>query len=146
MPFPFNKQTVTEVVLENEFVKITLLETESCILIKWKRQIDFGERKEIFLWAYQFSKDRKVRNWLIDDEEIYIITTEERSWVENEWTEIVADAGIEKIAVYVPEDAYSVINTNTDFTKKAQQNYKHHGITEHEVFTDYSTALMWLRS
>lgn len=142
----FDTKVMPELVLENEFVRITFFEAESLILLKWKRQIDFGERKEIFLWAYQFSKDRKVKNWLIDDEEIYIITTEERSWVENEWTEIVADSGIEKIAVYVPEEAYSVINTNTDFTKNAQQNYKQHGITEHEVFTDYDTALMWLRS
>ncbi|NEM97128.1 hypothetical protein [Pontibacter burrus] len=142
----FDTKVMPELVLENEFVSITFFEAESLILLKWKRQIDFGERKEIFLWAYQFSKDRKVKNWLIDDEEIYIITTEERSWVENEWTEIVADSGIEKIAVYVPEEAYSVINTNTDFTKNAQHNYKQHGITEHEVFTDYGVALMWLRS
>lgn len=146
MNLPFDPGSATEVVLQNEFVLIVYAEAESCILLKWKRQIDFNERKEIFLWAYEFSKDRKVKNWLIDDEEIFIITSEEKRWVENEWTAIVADSGIEKIAVYVPEEAYHSLNTNTDFTKTAQQNYKEHGITEHEVFTDYQTAMLWFRS
>lgn len=146
MDLPFFSHTAIEVVLQNEFVLVIYAEAESFILIKWKRQIDFNERKEVFLWAYQFSKANKVKNWLIDDEEIYIITNEEKQWVANDWTEIIADSGIEKIAVYVPEEAYHSINTNTDFTKTAQQNYKHHGATEHEVFTDYQTAVMWLRS
>lgn len=146
MYLPFYPHTATRVALQNEFVLIVYAEAESCILLKWKRQIDFSERKDVFLWAYEFSKDNKVKNWLIDDEEIYIITTEEKKWVENEWTKIIADADIEKIAVYVPEEAYHSINTNTDFTKTAQQNYKQHGITAHEVFTDYETAMLWLRS
>ncbi|MBB6612423.1 hypothetical protein H7F15_15355 [Pontibacter sp. Tf4] len=146
MKLPFRADSETEKVLENKLVTIVYAPAESCILLKWKRQIDLQERKETFLWAYHFSKERKVRNWLIDDEEIYIITSEEKRWVENEWTQIVADSGIEKIAVYLPEEAYNAIQTNTEFTRKAQQNYKHHGKTEHEVFTDYETAMLWLRS
>ncbi|MBC5772561.1 hypothetical protein H8S95_00665 [Pontibacter sp. KCTC 32443] len=146
MELPFHPESVTEEVLQNDFVSIINCQSDSCILIKWKRQIDFEERKEIFLWAYQFCKDNEVKNWLIDDEEIYIITSEERNWVANEWTEIVADSGIRKIAVYVPEYNYNALANQTDFTQTAQNNYQRHGTTEHEVFTDYQTAMHWIRS
>ncbi len=141
-----DSETITVEVLQNDFVNVTYSETDAFILIKWKRQISFEERKEIFMWAYQFSKDNNVKSWLLDDEEIFIITAEERDWVANAWTEIVVDSGIRKIAVYVPEYFYNTLATQTDFTETAQQNYQLHGTTEHEVFTDYETALEWLRS
>ena len=135
----------SEEVLQNSFVSVQYSEADSLLLLKWKRQIDFEERKEIFLWAYQFSKDKQVRNWLIDDEEIFIFTTQEKDWIENDWTELVADSGIRKLAVCTP-DYYNILATLTDFTQRAQDNYQRYGNTQHEVFIDYPTALTWLRS
>ncbi|WP_242927386.1 hypothetical protein [Pontibacter vulgaris] len=146
MDLPENSEEIAVEVLHNDYVTITWFKADSLILLKWLRQIDFDERKETFLWAYQFSIDNQVKNWLIDDEEIYIITTAEREWIESEWTKIVAGSGIAKIAVYIPASFYSGLITLTDFTQNAQNNYKLFGTTEHEVFTDYETALTWLKS
>ncbi|MER2997910.1 hypothetical protein [Pontibacter populi] len=132
-------------VLKNDFVTILLTDSD-ILIIKWERQIDFDERKQIFLWGLQFSVDNNVKNWLIDDEHIYIITSQEREWIENDWPPLAAEAGIPKIAVYIPEDFSSSQLTLTDFTERAQSHYERIGVTQHEVFIDYAIALTWLKS
>ena len=135
---------VTEV-LQNDFVTI-LLSGSNILIIRWKRQIDFEERKQIFLWCLKYAVENDVKNWLIDDEQIFIITSQEREWVENSWPPLAADAGIKKIAVYLPDEFSSTQLTLTDFTERAQSNYELLGVTKHMVFTDYRTALTWLKS
>ena len=135
----------TKVVLQNDFVSVCYSRDHSLLILYWKRQIDFEERKQAFMWGYDFSKEHQVKNWLIDDEEIYMISQQEREWIENSWTELASQANIGKIAVYTP-DHFNTLSTMTDFTSNAQKNYKHHGITEHEVFTDYQMALHWLKA
>ncbi|HEY4652277.1 MAG TPA: hypothetical protein VIG72_12730 [Pontibacter sp.] len=137
---------VTKEVLHNDFVQVSYCEADSLLLIKWKRQVDLEERKEVFLWGHGFSKANGVKNWLIDDEEIFIITTKEREWIQDTWTKMAAEAGLEKIAVYLPEYFFNSIITLTDFTQQAQKNYQRHGTTQHEVFTDYEIALTWIRT
>ena len=134
----------TEVVLQNDFVSVCYNRDYSLLILTWKRQVTIDERKEVFLWGYDFTIQNKVKNWLIDDEEIYMFTQEEKDWVENCWTELAAHAEIRKIAVYTP-DHFNTLSTMTEFTSNAQKNYKHHGKTRHEVFTDYESALNWLR-
>ncbi|SFH21097.1 hypothetical protein [Pontibacter chinhatensis] len=133
-------------VLRNDFVVVRYAEADSLLLIDWNRQIEPEERQAAFLWCIQFSVDEQVKNWLINDEEIFIITSEEREWVSHTFTRLAAEAGIRKVAVFVPEDFYSGLQTLTDFTQDAQEIYRQFGVTEHEVFTDYSMALIWLRS
>ncbi|MBC5992607.1 hypothetical protein [Pontibacter cellulosilyticus] len=138
-----NSDTACEEVLQNDYVSVLYDKANTLIIIKWKRQINFEERKELFMWGYQFSIDNRVKNWLIDDEEIFMFTQQEIDWVENIWTELSSVAGIQKLAVYTP-DRFHTLSTMTNFTLQAQKNYKRHGHTEHEVFTDYQEALDWL--
>lgn len=130
-------------VLQNNCVIILYDEAET-LIIQWERQINLEERKEIFFWARQFSMDHKVKNWLIDDEEIYIMTTQEKEWIENSWPPLAAEAGLAKIAVYLPDYNFSSLQTLTDFTQRAQKHYEQLDVTQHEVFTDYHTALTWV--
>lgn len=136
-------QTFTNEILQNDFVSILYDEADT-LIIKWKRQISFEERMEIFLWALGYSKENGVTNWLLDDEEIFIITSEERKWIENSWPELAAEGGIRKIAVCLPEHFSSNLLSLKDFTRRAQLNYQRLGVTQHEVFTDYETAFTWL--
>lgn len=131
------------VVLENEAVIISHDEANNLIFLKWKRQITLEERQKTFLWAYGFSKTETVKNWLIDDQELYIITDEEKAWVTDIWTRLVASSGIEKIAV-VTSDHFPNLQTNAPFTTAAQAKYRQHGTTEHEVFTETHLAYQWL--
>lgn len=133
-------------VLRNDFVVVRYAVADALLLIDWNRQIEPEERQAAFLWCIQFSVDEQVKNWLINDEEIFIITSEEREWVSHTFTRLAAEAGIRKVAVYVPEYFYSHLLTLTGFTQDAQQIYERLGVTEHEVFTDYDMALTWLRT
>lgn len=137
--------TITKLILQNDFVSIFFDEVDS-LIIRWERQITFDERKETFLWVLQFSKEHKVKNWLIDDENIFLISDQERSWIEAEWPPLAGEAGLVKLAVYIPEYFFNSTNSLKDFTARAQQNYNQYGVTQHEVFMDYQIALVWLRS
>ncbi|WP_299757967.1 hypothetical protein [uncultured Pontibacter sp.] len=75
---------VTEEVLQNSFVSVIYCAKHALLILKWRRQIDFDERKEVFLWSLNFSIANKVKNWLIDDEEIFVITSQEQNWVVND--------------------------------------------------------------
>ncbi|MEJ8803479.1 hypothetical protein [Pontibacter sp. H249] len=136
----------TSEVLKNDYVVVRYCEADSLLIVDWQRQVEIEERKKVFLWGNQFSTDNHIKNWFINDEEIYIITPEERKWISNTWIKLVAEAGVRKVAVYVPEYFYNTLLTLTDFTQEAQDVYKQLGVTEHEVFTDYNMALTWLRS
>jgi hypothetical protein len=136
-------RAVGKAVLQTDCVTIFYDEADT-LIIQWERQIDLEERKEVFLWARQFSMEQSVKNWLIDDEEIYIMTTQEREWIENSWPPLAAEAGLAKIAVYLPDYNFSSLQTLTDFTQRAQKHYEQLGVTQHEVFTDYQAALTWL--
>lgn len=138
-----NSSLAAEIVLQTDYVQVTHEAKNSLILLKWLRQITPEERQRTFLWAYGFSKSEKVSNWLIDDEAIYLITPEEKAWVTNIWTKLVADSGIKKIAV-VTSDHFPNLHANAGFTMEAQENYKQHSTTEHEVFTEYHLAYHWL--
>jgi len=130
-------------VLRNDCVAINL-ETESALLVvKWQRQITSKERQETYLWAHDFSKQNGIKNWLVDDEALFLITPEEKDWVTNTWTRLVSDTQIEKIAL-VTSDHFPNLLSNVAFTTAAQVNYRQHGSTEHEVFIDHQLAYRWL--
>jgi hypothetical protein len=143
MTFIFSEHPAKEV-LNNNYVLILFYEEESLLLIKWKRQISFQERKDGFMWAYRFSCSHGVRNWLLDDNEIFLITSAEKEWVTYTWTKLVARSGIKKIAVVIPGHITS-LTTNVQFTEEAQRQYEASGPTRHEVFTDYHLALAWFK-
>ena len=146
MGFAESSGVSTKIVLNDDAVVVRYAEAEALLLVDWKRQIEPEERKTVFRWCCQFSADVQVKNWLINDEEIFIVTSEERKWVHDTFIYLAAEAGIRKVAVYVPEYFYSHLLTLTDFTQDAQQIYQQLGVTEHEVFTDYDMALTWLRT
>jgi hypothetical protein len=131
-------------VLGNNYVSILYHKEASLLIIKWKRQIDLDERKDGFMWAYRFSCSHAVKNWLIDDKEIFLITPAEKEWVTYTWTKLVATSDIKKIAVVIPGNLPYIIS-NVPFTQEAQKQYEASGETRHEVFTDYHLALTWFK-
>lgn len=130
-------------VLRNDCVSINLKTEDALLVVTWQRQITYSERQETFLWAYDFSKQNSVKNWLVDDEALFLITPEEKDWVANTWTRLVSDSQIEKIAV-VTSDHFPNLMANAEFTLVSQKKYKQHGRTEHEVFIDHHLAYQWL--
>ena len=130
-------------VLRNDHVSINLKMEDALLVVKWQRQITYLERQETYLWAYDFSKQNGIKNWLVDDEALFLITPEEKEWVTNTWTRLVSDTQIEKIAV-VTSDHFPNLMANAAFTMAAQDNYRQYSSTEHEVFIDHQLAYRWL--
>lgn len=135
---------MTKEVFQTSYISVLYDQAASLLTIKWKRQISFKERKDGFLWALRYSCSHQVRNWLIDDAEIFLITPTEKEWITHTWTKLVADSPIHKIAVVTHTDL-PALESNTPFTEEAQKQYVAFGHTRHEVFTDYQVALAWFR-
>jgi hypothetical protein len=131
-------------VLDNNCVSVVYQPEESLLIITWKRQISLAERKETFLWAYEFSCAHAICNWLIDDEEIFLITPAEKDWITHTWTQLVATSGIRKIAVVTPLHLPGLLS-NLQFTAEAKKQYATFGHTRHEVFTDHQLARNWFK-
>ena len=130
-------------VLRNDCVSINLKTEDALLVVKWQRQITCNERQETFLWAYDFSKQNGIKNWLVDDEALFLITPEEKDWVANTWTRLVSDSQIEKIAV-VTSDHFPNLMANAEYTTTTQRKYQQHSSLEHEVFIDHQLAYQWL--
>jgi hypothetical protein len=137
-------ESLPKEVLRNNYVSVLYHKEESLLTIKWLRQINLKERKNGFLWAYWFSCPRHIKNWLIDDNEIFLITPPEKEWVTYTWTRLVARSTIKKIAVVTPGNTPGIL-ANVQFTESAQKQYESFGDTRHEVFTDYHMAQAWFR-
>ncbi|MGV3638938.1 MAG: hypothetical protein ACO1NZ_00390 [Adhaeribacter sp.] len=129
-------------VYHTPYVSVLHEESLSLLTIFWKRQISLEERKTGFLWALEYSNSHQVRNWLIDDAEIFLITPAEKEWITYTWTKLVAGSCIQKIAV-VTKVELPALESNARFTEDAQKQYAASGHTRHEVFTDYQMALAW---
>ncbi len=113
------------------------------LLVEWKRQITLPERMIGFHKALDFTRQRQIKYWLIDDLQLYIITPEEKEWILTEFQDLASKTSIQKLAV-VTSDFYPALVANTDFTDKGKEGYQAKGIIQHEVFTDYESAFGWL--
>jgi hypothetical protein len=127
---------------QNDFVSIIIFEAYSLLLLKWKRQITLPERKTGFLKGLELTNQHKIRFWLIDDLEIYLISEEEKAWILTDWVEVSSKSSILKLAVVSP-DYYPSLVANTEFTGQGKEQYQATGEIRHEVFTDYTSALHW---
>ena len=130
--------------LLNNYVSILYYSEESLLVIRWKRQITFKKRKDGFLWAYWFSCSHGVRNWLLDEEEILLISPAEKEWLTNTWARLVASSPIRKIAVVSPAHMPGLM-TNIQVPESAQQQQETPGLLRQHVFADYDLALAWFK-
>ncbi|WP_210465112.1 MULTISPECIES: hypothetical protein [Rufibacter] len=128
---------------DNDFVSILLFESRSLLVLEWKRQISLEERKVGFWKGLELTNQYQIKNWIIDDLQLYIISPEEKEWVITEWTTEASKSSILKLGV-VCADYYPALVANTEFTDQGKEQYESKGVIEHEVFTDYTSALFWI--
>ncbi|ALI97756.1 hypothetical protein [Rufibacter tibetensis] len=139
--YPFKDSP--QLVFHKEYVSIHLLEAQSLLLLEWKRQISMEERKVGFQEALAFTHKNQISRWLVDDLQLYIITAEEKEWILTQFQEEASKSPLLKLAV-VTADFYPSLVVNTEFTEKTKEGYEAKGVIQHEVFTDYASALHWL--
>lgn len=139
MPF----QEIPQPAFSTDFVSILVFEAYSLLFLKWKRQITLPERKIGFLKGLELTNQHHIRFWLIDDLEISIIREEEKAWILTDWVTESSKSSILKLGVVTP-DFYPSLVANTQFTDTGKENYQATGTIQHEVFTDYTSALHWL--
>ena len=113
-------------IIENDFVIINLYEEDSIIFVGWKRQIVLEERKMSLLQALDLTNHYQVKNWIISDQNIYYLSSEEENWIFSDWVEIASRSSLEKISIVFQEN-YNMLIQTTDFTTQLQNQYMAYG-------------------
>ena len=83
-------------IIENDFVIINLYEEDSIIFVGWKRQIVLEERKMSLLQALDLTNHYQVKNWIISDQNIYYLSSEEENWIFSDWVKIASRSSLGK--------------------------------------------------
>lgn len=136
-------ESLSQQLLDNDFVTILLFNVPSLLILEWKRQITLPERQAGFTQALYFTNQRQIKYWLVDDLQLYIISPAEKAWILTEWIEVAVKSSILKLAV-VCADYYPALMANTYFTEQGKAQYQCKSCIQHEVFTDYKSAFNWL--
>ena len=113
-------------IIENDFVIINLYEEDSIIFVGWKRQIVLEERKMSLLQALDLTNRYQVKNWIISDQNIYYLSSEEENWIFSDWVKIASRSFLEKISIVFQEN-YNMLIQTTDFTTQLQNQYMAYG-------------------
>ncbi|WP_026462677.1 hypothetical protein [Adhaeribacter aquaticus] len=132
-------------VVENAFVKIFIIQAESILILEWKFQITLAERKSGFLQALEIIKAYELRSWVVSNKNIYYVSPEEKSWIINEWLDLLNQSTLERSAIVCHEN-YDVLMSTWDLTSEVQQQFQKKGIIQHRVFMNFPNALNWLLS
>lgn len=138
---PFNDLPAQTI--DTDSVSIALYPIQSLLILVWKRQINLEERIAGFKQGLVLTKQYQIKNWLIDDLHLYYISPAEKAWVLSDWIDAAVQSSILKMAV-VCSEYYHTLMANIEFTSQGQKQYQSKGIIGHEVFPDYSSALIWL--
>ncbi|WP_026464968.1 hypothetical protein [Adhaeribacter aquaticus] len=138
-----NLKDKTQQVFDNEFLSIQVISKKSLLILIWKRQITLNERKEGYTLALSITAKNNITFWLVDDLQLFFIGLEEMEWLATEWIETASNSSLLKVGV-VSSDYYPALIANTEFTNSIGSQFQSRTKIQHEVFTDYITALNWL--
>lgn len=129
--------------IEEEFGTISLYEAESLILVDWKRQVAFEERKFCLLEALSLINQYQVKYLLINDQNIFYLSPGDKNWIACDWVESASASSLLKIGVVFLEN-YDMLINSTDFTSQLQKLYKEKGKIQLRAFTNFPCALAWV--
>jgi len=138
-------QDVVTQVIEHDFVTITLYQARSLLLLEWKHQISFVERKIGFLQALDLTNQYQIKNWIASDQHLFFISPEEKNWLLTDWIVLVSQSPLLKLAVVYPEDYNYVIDT-ISFISQGQKQYQAKGKVELRTFNNFTSAFPWVLS
>ncbi len=136
-------KNVATKVFELDFVTIFLHPAESLLLLEWKRQINFMERKVGYRQAIDLICQYGVKNWLINAQHLYYISPEEKNWILTEWVEIACQSPLVKFGV-VCYDNYNLLIDKMNFTNHEQKLFQAKGKIDYRVFMNFTCALPWI--
>lgn len=74
------------------------------LLLEWKGDILIEEWIEILTRGIEEVRSRKVTKWIGDTSGLGATTEEHDRWVQEMWTPKVAEAGLKKLSIVLPND------------------------------------------
>ena len=134
----------TGIVFRNNFVEVCYKDQLALVTIRWKRQISFEERKTGYQAAFNLIKETGAVNLLINNEEIFLFTNQEKLWISETLYKWKAETHIRKFAL-VTTALFHNLDDLVEFIQKIKNTFGKLSDFWYEFFVDQETALTWLQ-
>lgn len=130
--------------VDEPFVTISANDAERCVEVVVK---DFAEGKpyrDAMLKGLELLKKKGYARWFADMRRAAVIDPADAKWLSEDWTRAGKKAGLERIAMVMPERALSAMQMNRLTKGDAGQKVKELAI-ESQMFGSLDEARAWLR-
>ena len=125
---------------------ISLLPSLNCILLEWKGDVLLNEWIEILTRGMDEVAARKVTNWIGDTSNLGVTGEEHNQWIQEVFTPRLADVGLKKLAVVLPNDVLGemAMQEIMDDLKNTAANNNSDMQSKHTK--DMNEAIAWIKS
>ncbi|WP_299456102.1 hypothetical protein [uncultured Microscilla sp.] len=139
-------QNNQEVFIDSPYLKSTWDQENSIVNLQWlteTKYIQENELKKLLTQAAVFVKEKRAKRWLADTKEFdFVMEPDLQDWISGEFNQILAEAGLEKMAVIIPPSYFAEValqQTTNDMVKKQS------GTMQVLYFDRNEKALEWLK-
>ena len=125
---------------EFPFLKIEVEEGNATIIMTWKGNFTSAQYREATKACVAAVKQFNLKNWLADTRHIDEIKPEDHDWTNENVLFPISDAGMEKVAIVIPESVYNHLAISAIMVKgKSQFRF------DSRYFVHKEEALEWFR-
>lgn len=135
---------LSTVLFQNGYVKISIYRDLSLLTVIWQRQIFLDERIAGYQMVFELVKENQVKNLLVDNSNLFLFSEEEKRWVVQTFNTWVQATKLQKFALVTSDEYKNLVNLS-EFIEVSKQEYQFLNTVAHEFFTDYETALWWVK-
>lgn len=128
-----------KVIFEAPYLIVSVNEGEKAIIYKWKGHIKDEEATKGMNLITENIRKYSLKNMVADLNEFKGGSVNIAKWVNDVWSENLKAAGLEKLAVNVPESAFG------DFSNKLALGAKTVSLLKVNKFTTITDAFTWFK-
>lgn len=123
---------------DSSYLRIVWDESVDCVIMDWKGFVG-GERfRSGLLKGLELLVDKNATRWLAVLTEMGSLLKEDQEWSNSEWFPRAAEAGVQKIAIIVPQKVLAQMSVNAIMQKAARSTI------ESKHFKNIEEAKSWL--
>ena len=126
-----------KIAIDNSKLYVEIDRANSTLLYQWKGHILDGEARSGFTQIIELIKANNVKNLIADLFRFKGGTVETAKWVNENYSRMLKEAGIKKVATTIPESAFG------EFSNRIALGDKTVTLLEVEKFTSAHDACQW---
>jgi hypothetical protein len=127
-----------EILYDSQTVTVTYLRSEKLAQLRWKKEAETSEYRQMFQALVDFAKKNKIRFFISDMRLEGLVPLEDMKWLEEAVLKKAIELGVEKIALINEDTIFSTVYAET--IKRKLMNSP----VRVQLFSDIASARAWL--